>query len=279
MIFRCIRFIREDPRLHRPVGKHRVDVVVHRRIRVIALERPEREVIVPRDHRQLSILLIEIIVVDHRAGIAIPVDHKIVDDEISQYLVRVEHVFQVLVCRQLFQRRNQPLLIRLRDVRLRVVEDVRVAVRVVVDVLQLHILAAHAAARPAVPAECHALRHRRHFAIRQLRHFPGKVRLLSIRPFRRCTVFAERRRRTALPGRGLFRRRILGRIGLRFAAVELHIVHVESLAVAAPAAEAHAVRLVKLARSAVIPFEERILHALDRQIQPEVLAVDRDVHE
>ena len=213
---------------------------------------------------------------DHRAGVAIPVDHKIVDDEIAQHLVRVEHIFQVLIGRQLFQRRNQPLLIRLRDVRLRVVEDVRVAVRVVVDVLQLHILAAHAAARPAVPAECHALRHRRHFAVRQLRHFPGNIGPLSTIKRRAVRI---RRRRAALSGRGLFRRRILGRIGLRFAAVELHIVHVESLAVAAPAAEAHAVRLVKLARSAVIPFEERILHALDRQIQPEVLAVDRDVHE
>ena len=275
MIFRCIRFIREDPRLHRPVGKHRVDVVVHRRIRVIALERPEREVIVPRDHRQLPILLIEIIVVDHRAGVAIPVDHKIVDDEIAQHLVRVEHIFQVLIGRQLFQRRNQPLLIRLRDVRLRVVEDVRVAVRVVVDVLQLHILAAHAAARPAVPAECHALRHRRHFAVRPLRHFPGNIGPLSTIERRAVRI---RRRRAALSGCGQFRRRFRRDI-LRLTAVELHIVHVEALAVAAPAAEAHAVRLVKLARSAVIPFEERILHALDRQIQPEVLAVDRDVHE
>ena len=65
MILCRICLIRENPRLHWPVGEHRVNIIVHRRRRVITLERAEREVVVPRNHRKLPVILIEIVIVNH----------------------------------------------------------------------------------------------------------------------------------------------------------------------------------------------------------------------
>ena len=61
----------EHPRLHRAVGKHVVDGVVHRACRVVSLKAAEGEVVVPGQHRELSVLLVKIVVVNHRAGVAV----------------------------------------------------------------------------------------------------------------------------------------------------------------------------------------------------------------
>mgnify|MGYP000523670638 CR=1 FL=1 len=51
------------------------------------LEAAEGQIVVPREHGELAVLLVEIVVVDHRARVAVAVHHEIVDDEIAQHRV------------------------------------------------------------------------------------------------------------------------------------------------------------------------------------------------
>ena len=135
-----ILLAREDPRLHRPVGEHIVDGVVDGAFRIISLKAAEGQIVVPREHGELAVLLVEIVVVDHRARVAVAVHDEIVDDEIAQHRVHVQNVLQVLIRRELLEARYQPLFVLAGHIGLRVVENIRIAVRIIVDVLQLHIV-------------------------------------------------------------------------------------------------------------------------------------------
>ena len=73
------------------------------------------------------------------------------DDEIAQQLVDVQHIFQVLSLAEGLQAADQPRLIGLGDGSFGVAEDIAVAVRVVVGILQLHVAAAHAHAAAEAP--------------------------------------------------------------------------------------------------------------------------------
>ena len=86
----------------------------------------------------------EIIVVDDRASVAVPVAHVVVHHEVSDDLVHIHHVLQVLIGCQLFQRLDQAGLVRFGGIRLGIAEDVGIAVRVVVDIPELHIRRTHA---------------------------------------------------------------------------------------------------------------------------------------
>ena len=76
----------EDPP-QRPGGI--VNGLVDRRLRAAGLESAEGQVVVPGDHGQPAVLLVEVVVVDHAAGVAVPVADKAVDHKVAQDLVRV----------------------------------------------------------------------------------------------------------------------------------------------------------------------------------------------
>ena len=150
-----IAFVGEDPADHGPVVQVAVDRFVDEGVDrgggVAGLEGAEGQVVVPGDHAELAVLLVQIVVVDHAAGIAVAVDDEIVDHEVAKDLVHIQDRFQVFIGAELLQGGNQPLLIGGGDLGLGVVEDVGVAVRIIVDILQLHVVAAHAAgAAPVV---------------------------------------------------------------------------------------------------------------------------------
>ncbi len=71
------------------------------------------------------------------------------DHKIAENLVDVQNLLQAFSLAEGLQRGNEPGLVHLGDVRFGVLEDVGVAVRVVVNVPELHIVAAHADSRTA----------------------------------------------------------------------------------------------------------------------------------
>ena len=211
---------------------------------------------------------------DHRARVAVAVHDEIVDDEIAQHRVHVQNVLQVLIRRELPEARDQPLFVLAGHIGLRVVENIRVAFRIVVNILQLHV------ARAAHPAKAATLYFRAFpVSLRRIRFCGGfrasgcsaifrggfcavcRIRLLrrrSVRIVRHLEV--SRRAARKIAGREIS---LLGRF--KSVRVKLKVLHVEVPTVAAPAAEGHRVRLIELARLfAVVPLQKRILPTLDR---------------
>ncbi len=144
----------EDPRRHgavlqRAAGDGGVDGLVHRAGGVGGLEAPESQVIVPGEHGQEAVLLVEVVVMDHGPGIAVPVADEAVDHEVADHLLHVHRVLDVPLAAQDLQRGNETGLVRRRDGGFGVVKNVGVAVGIIVNVLQLYIAAAHAAAGEA----------------------------------------------------------------------------------------------------------------------------------
>ena len=69
---------------------------------------------------------------NHRAGVAVKVAHKVVHHKVADDLLHVHHFLQVFLGVQLFQAGDEPVLVAVGDVGFGVVEDVLVAaVRVV----------------------------------------------------------------------------------------------------------------------------------------------------
>ena len=193
---------------------------------------------------------------DHAAGVAVAVADKGVGHKVPDDRVHVHHPRGVLPAAQRLQRRDQANPVSVRNIGLRAVENVGVAVGVIVDILQLYIAAAHTA-EPAA--------HTAHFR-------------------RRLPIFLRReprRRRTAALGR---RGETAGvSAWLRSApevlpAAVLQVLYRKAPAVPAPAAEAHTVGLVEVPGvPAVIALQKAVLNALHRQIQAPVLPVYRDI--
>ena len=247
---------------------------------------------------------------DDRAGVAVPVAHVVVHHEISDDLVHVHHVLQVLTGVELFQRLDQAGLVRLGDVRFGIAEDVGIAVRVVVDIPELHVRRPHAAenaaeveAAPSSAAAGFTLR------LPAVRTGPGRVCSFGRPAAGLRGIKALRRLFAGLSGAEAFRR-LAGETGafgylavpklrrikalrklsaseagvgrIPFLRIPVHeVLHIEILAVArAAAAEAHAVRLIQLARvSAVVSLEEAVFYALHGEVQSPVLPVHRDIGE
>ena len=350
MILFGIAFVRKDPAEHRTVvhvsaGKRAVDRGVHRAGRIAALERAEGKVVIPGDHAELTVALIQIIVVDHGAGVAVAVANEVVHNKVAKHLVHIQHAFQIFIGPELFQRGDQARFVTFVHRGFGTVKDVGIAVRVVVDIFQFHVVAAHAAESAeaeafaaaffggvpvggtavfglrigcrlfgALPAEVEAVGHLaeikafgqilavRHSA-RELtaevkafghvfaaRHLAREA-AAEIRHFRHILTAWHLSAEGEAPARGSVVRlaflRLRGRLlSLRFAAfvalaaVKIQVVHVEVLAVAAAAAEAQAVRLIQLAEvGAVVSGQKAVFHALNRQIQPPVLTVHREINE
>ena len=135
----------EDPVDHGPVaagdGQGRIDVVVDGAGGAVALEGAEGQIVVPGDHGKLALILVQIVIVDHGAGVAVAVDHKIVDHEVADHRFHIHGAGIRLA--QGFQGRDQPGLVRVGHVGLGAGEDGGVAVRVVIDILELRLAGAH----------------------------------------------------------------------------------------------------------------------------------------
>ena len=91
---------------------------------------------------------------DHGAGVAVKIAHEVVDHKVAQHGVCIQDLLQVRPLTELFEGGDEPLLIRLAYVGLGVVENVRIAVRVIVNILKLDIVIAC----PASSASIHAVR-------------------------------------------------------------------------------------------------------------------------
>ena len=212
----------------------------------------------------------------HGTGVAVAVAEEIVNDKIADYFVRIDDRRGLLAAfGERFERGDQPRFVFIVGVRLGAREDVRIAVRIVVDVFELHVVAAHAAesaesaaalhigrgeilagGKIAVCGEIGAVGHGGHIAEGEIL---AGVEIAALR-------------------RGIRRPCGIGSAFLR-AGPLAEIVHIEIASVAAAAAEGHAVRFVEVAgRNAVVAREEAVLHALDRQIQSPRLAVYVDLH-
>ena len=228
---------------------------------------------------------------NHLSGVAVAVAEEIVHDKVPEHFVGIQRAFQIGLLRERLQGCDQTLLIGSVHGRFRVVEDVGIAARLVINVLQFDIAAAHAESAESAFAAFSVFAAAEHFRrvkvgeikiggyiaevghvteieVSEVRHV-SKIEIPEIRhiaeihaAFLLCAVL-----------------RIAG-----FAAVVIvpvhEIAHAEIFSVSGTAAaEAHAVRLVEVAEiAAVIALQEGFLDCLDRKIQTPVLAVDRDIH-
>ena len=182
---------------------------------------------------------------------------------------------------------NQPLLVRRTDIGFSVIKNIGVTVRVIVDILQLHVTAAHTAHISHTAAHiayaAHTSRHIAEHVLRHiLRHVPGHT--LRHATGRRTVASTGCERQSSIPRESFaaFRRRVLRLPGLEailLSAVRVHKVpHIESPAVPAAAAEAGAVRLVQFTVvTAIITLEEGVFYPLYCQIKPPILAIDSKV--
>ena len=69
----------------------------------------------------------------HRARVAVEVEHKVVHNEIADDGIDIDGLLR-LIARERFESGNEPLFVRRGHIGLGVVEDIRVAVGVVVNV-------------------------------------------------------------------------------------------------------------------------------------------------
>ena len=82
--------------------------------------------------------------------IAVTVTDKVMYHKITDHLIYIHHIFDIFALAELFQRLDKPLLVSSGNVCFGVIKNVGIAVRVIVNVLQLYILAAHSTLRHAV---------------------------------------------------------------------------------------------------------------------------------
>ena len=262
-----VRFAGENPgehgpRVHRAPGRRRVDGIVHQRGGVRGTHKASKgQVVVPGDHGELAVLLIEVVVVDHRAGVAVKIAHKVVYHKVADDLLHVHHFLQVFLGVQLLQAGDEPVLVAVGDVGFSVVKDILVAAVRVVGVEKGGVVAAH---REVVVSSS-----------------PGHLRSLGFRHLALCAwgkAFLSRKAafRAVWRGGGS----LLAVCGSGGGAVGflscflLPISQGEGSAVAPASAHALAVGLKQLPIvAAVVALEEGFFHALHRQVQAPVLAV------
>ena len=181
----------------------------------------------------------------HGAGVAIEAHHEIVGHKVTEHLVDVHHLLQVFPGGELLEGGDKPGLVRRGNVGFCGIENVGIAIRVIVDVLECHVAAARAP-RPAAKAAAlaavrlhalwggtHGLRVKvgRWLKIPEVHVFRVKIlRWLEI-PRRHARL-----RRCIRGGRGLctFLRRRLRPIP--FLELEAHVLHIVP--------ELHGIRLI-----------------------------------
>ena len=84
------------PGVHRSAGDRRVDGIVDQGGSVRAADKAaEGQIIVPRDHGKHTVLLVEVVVVDHGAGVAVEVTDKVMGHKVPDDRFDVYGIFQV----------------------------------------------------------------------------------------------------------------------------------------------------------------------------------------
>ena len=114
---------------------------------------------------------------DHGTGVTVAIDHEVVNNEIPQHLIDIYHAFDIISFAESLQRFNQSVPIRFGDVSLGLIKNIGIAVWIIVDILQLHIVAAHASAHAGVASfhatapvhirRCKSIRHLREIFFRR----------------------------------------------------------------------------------------------------------------
>ena len=262
----------EQRRDQRPLARgRRVDGVVDRRCGAAARKAAEGQVVVPGQYGQPAVELIEKVVVQHIAQIAVVVDQQRVRRQPGDRAVHIQRGVK-LALRDRLEGGDQARFVRVRGiVGLGVVEYVAVERCVVAQIAQRR-RALCAAAEAAV------------FVRR------GEVGEIAVRQ-----VGRGRRVGSAAVCLGACIGAVVGLVGrgraVRSGFVVLRVVsHIEAvrrgeigkaIVLIAASAAAHAVRAVGLVEEAAvgreIALDEGIVDALDRQIQPPVFAVDIDL--
>ena len=215
----------------------------------------------------------------HHAGIAVIVAEEIVHRQIADDLVGIDHLVHILAFVQLPEGFDQPFLIFFRHLGFGVIEDIAVAVRIVVRVDQLHVFAAHtkgeAAKATAIEAFVPVVRRpeRSTAPIEGSKAAFGHLR--SAGGFTGGT--AEGAAVVRLRAAGRVRGGTGSRIGFSVG-FGGQLGHVKVPAIAPSAAKGHAVRLVQLASAKAVALHECVLHALHGQIQPPRLTIHADLH-
>ena len=97
----------------------------------------EGQVIVPGNQGEVTVALVEVVVVEHGAGVAVPIEDEVVDHKVADDLVHVQGAVQICPAGQGFQGLNQSVLLGGGQVKSGCVEDVPIAGDVVVRVLEL----------------------------------------------------------------------------------------------------------------------------------------------
>ena len=273
----------EQRRDQRPLARgRRVDGVVDRRCGAAARKAAEGQVVVPGQYGQPAVELIEIVVVQHIAQIAVVVDQQRVRRQPGDRAVHIQRRIERAL-RDRLEGRDQARFVRVRGVvGLGVVEYVSVERCVVAQIAQRR-RALCAAAEAAV------------FVRR------GEVGEIAVRQ-----VGRGRRVGSAAVCLGACIGAVVGLVGrgraVRSGFVVLRVVsHIEAVrrghvakighirrgeigkavVLIAASAAAHAVRAIGLVEEAAvgreIALDEGIVDALDGQIQPPVFAVDIDL--
>ena len=84
------------PGIDRAAGYGCVDRIIDKPCGIASgLEGAESQIIIPGNHGELSVFLIQIIVVDHGTGVAVEIEDEIVDYEIADHFVCVNGIFDV----------------------------------------------------------------------------------------------------------------------------------------------------------------------------------------
>ncbi len=237
-------------------GQRRVYGVVYHRRRVLSLERPESQIIVPGNHGQTAFFLIKIVVVDHTAGVAVAVADVIMHHKVTQNLLYIQR--RRVPFPQFFQRLYQPFLVRVRYRSLSALKNIGIALRVVVRVLQLYVRRSHTASGK-IRRFGHSSRGRKaSFVSRALFRYGGLIGGIhpSVRSLSRLEV---------PKCRGAF-------------FIPIQAVHVEAPAIASAAAHTETVGLIQIPAGLSGTLHIALFYALCRQIQPPILAVDGDVN-
>ena len=157
MILFRIFFAGKDPVCHRPAVSAAdrlrcIDRIVYSAGGIVPLKAPESEVVIPRNHGQPAVCFVQIVVMDHTAGIAVTVHREIVDDKVPQHLADVQHFFQIRLLGELFERRDQPGFVLVSHRCFGTVKNGGVTVGILVNIAQFDVVTAHAAARESARA-------------------------------------------------------------------------------------------------------------------------------
>ena len=100
------------------------------------LKTAEGKIVVPGDHLHLSVFFIKIIVVDHRSGVTVKIEYKIVHRKITDDLFDLHRIRKILTHGKFFKGADQPFLIRLGHLGLGAVKDVLITFHTVINVFQ-----------------------------------------------------------------------------------------------------------------------------------------------